>query len=93
MSPAEAEMLSVPVVFSFASGRFRIAAGGTVAATGRYTERGDVVNIIFESGPPLAPPDHASSPTGASTATGLRSLLSQAANRCSTSSPGHTRIR
>ncbi len=51
-------MLGVPVVFSFANGRFTIAAGGTVGATGRYTERGDVVNIIFESGPPLAPPNH-----------------------------------
>jgi hypothetical protein len=58
MSPAEAEMLSVPVVFTFANGRFKIVAGETVGATGRYTERGDVVNIVFESGPPLAPPNH-----------------------------------
>jgi TRAP-type C4-dicarboxylate transport system substrate-binding protein len=58
MSPAEAQMLSVPVVFTFAKGRFKIVAGQTVGATGRYTQRGDVVNIVFETGPPLAPPNH-----------------------------------
>ena len=58
MSPKEAEMLSVPVIFAFADGRFTISAGGAVAATGRYTEQGDAVNIVFETGPSLAAPGH-----------------------------------
>jgi hypothetical protein len=58
MSPREAEMLGASVMFAFADGRFEIIAGGDVAATGRYTEEGDVVNIVFETGPPVAPRRH-----------------------------------
>jgi len=58
MSPPEAELLSGPVDFVFAGERFRIIARGRVVATGRYTKRGDVLGIVFETGPPIAPRRH-----------------------------------